>query len=251
MSANALGTFLTKFQDWRYCPPSNHLWTISILLSPRNDQDSGSTFTKLYANICSVNKKFDNMYSPKWKITALDDSSYIGGLQDSDIGLFLATDVSFTPNSITITDSQSGASHGFTGFLNFGKTQTGRTHNSALKIKFYKSNWDINELLFDKWIAAIGQQGLIEDSTLPNIKANIIINEYAAGVPGKENKNTWFPKKQIIFTKAFPKQRDQVVYTYGSEDAGEFKSVGVDFEYEAYQINYYNLPAGVTDSNTK
>lgn len=245
MATNALGTFLTKFQDWKFCPPSDHLWTVSIVLHPRGDKNSTNNFGALFNNICQVNSKFDSMFSPKWKLTVNgEENTYFGSLQDSKIGLFLATDISFNANSVNITDSQSGLNQQFTGFLSFGKTQTGRNHNHAIKIKFLKSNWDINDLFIDRWIAAIGQQGLIEDESLPNIKGNIIITEYACGIPGK-NDGTWFARKQIILTKAFPKSRDQIEYSYSSDSAGEFKSKGVDFEFDAYQVTYF-APGGGT-----
>lgn len=241
MSTNALGTFLTKFQDWRFCPPSDHLWTVTILLAPRNEDTTlPSSFKTLYNNICNVNERFNKMFSPKWKMTIESDtSSYINKIQDSEIGLFLATDISFNTNSINILDNQSGNNIQFTGFLSFGKTQMGRQHNHAGKIRFLKSNWDINELFFDRWISAIGQQGLIEDSTLPNIKANIIITEYACSTPNSTD-GTWFIRKQIMLNKAFPKSRAQVSYSYSPEDAGSFKSTDVDFEFDSYQITYFS-----------
>ena len=241
MASNPLGAFLTKFQDWKFCPPSDHLWTVTILLAPRNETKSAtSSFGTLYSNICQVNDKFSSSYSPKWKTTVNGDvSGYIGKLQDSEIGLFLATDVSFNTNSVKIQDSQSGINSAFTGFLSFGKTQIGREHNHAGKIKFLKSNWDINEIFFDKWIAAIGQQGLIEDSALPNIKANIIITEYACGTPNK-NEGSWFARKQITLTRAFPKSRENMIYSYSPDDAGTFKSTAVDFEFDSYQVTVFS-----------
>jgi hypothetical protein len=240
MSTNALGTFLTKLQDWKFCPPSDHLWTITILLAPRNDKSTNtSSFSTLYNNICTVNKKYDSMYSPKWKMTVTGDvDSYINKLQDSEIGLFLAVDISFNTNAIQISDSQSGINTAFTGFASYGKTQIGRVHNHAGKIAFLKSNWDVNDIFFDKWIAAIGQQGLIEDASLPNIKANIIITEYAAGKPGK-NSGTWFPRKQVTLTRAFPKGRDNITYSYSPDEGGTFKSSKVEFEFDSYQVTYF------------
>lgn len=242
MSTNALGTFLTKLTDWKFCPPSDHLWTVSIVLASRGDKEiSNNSFATLYNNICKVNAKFDAQFSPRWKINVNDEGSYFGALQDSQIGLFLATDLSFNANGINIKDEQSPTTTQFTGWLSYGKTQVGRNHNHAIKIKFLKSNWDINDLFIDRWIAAIGQQGLVEDSSLPNIKANIIITEYACGVPGKTD-GTWFARKQVVLTKAFPKSRDQMEYTYAFDSAGEFKSKGVDFEFDAYQTTYFSPP---------
>lgn len=251
MSTNALGTFLNKLTDWKYCPPSNNLWTISFLLSTAGTGDiSGASFLNLYKNIDKVNTIYSNMYSKRWSVNFNDTAgTYIANLQDKDIGFFLATDVSFNANSVTITDSQSGINSQFSGFLNFGKTQTGRNHNHGAKISFLRSNWDVNEIFIDKWIAAIGQQGLIEDSSLANIKSNIIITEYACSVPGRKA-TTWWPRKRITLTRAFPYNREQNTYSYSPDSAGEFKSINVDFEFDAYQIEYFALPAGSTSTGT-
>lgn len=243
MSANALGTFLTKFEDWKFCPPSDNLWTINILLSGRNDGKNGTSFGTLFSNINLVNSKFNNMYSPKWSLKYEDDDSYISKLQDPDIGLFLATDITFNANNVSISDSQSPINQQFSGFLSYGKVQQGRGHNHEAKIQLLKSNWDINDIFIDKWIAAIGQQGLIEDSRLPNIKANIIITEYSAGIPIEgSNNGKWFPRKQISLIRAFPKDRDQMKYSYSPDTAGDFKTCMVTFEFDSFQIKYFPLP---------
>lgn len=252
MSVHTVGTFLNKLQNWWFCPPSDHLWTVSIVLSPRTNSggDTQSTLGQLVSEIEKVNKTFNKMYSPKWKVEfenkKSNADSYLGMLNDPTIGMFLATDISFNANSVIIRDNQSNNSLQYTGFFSYAKTQTGRNHNHAIKIKFLKSNWDINDFFIDAWIAAIGQQGLIEDDSLPNIKADIYINEYAGSSPGREG--TWFRRKQIKLTKAFPKARDQIEYTYSSDSAGEFKSKGVDFEFDGYEVTYFDIPAYSTSN---
>lgn len=241
---NALGVYLNKFQDWKYCPPSDHLWTVTFLLSPRGGANEVGTFKTLYNNILKVNSQYNATFSPLWKIsTPSDDINFVLGAQDTTIGMFLASEISFNGNSISITDTQSNTSVQYSGWLSYGKTVTGRSHNHAAKIKFFKSNWDITEIFIDRWIAAIGQQGLIEDSSLSNIKANIIITEYAASVPN-QSAGVWVPRKKITLLRAFPKNRGESKYDYTPESAGEAKFNLVDFEFDAYQVEYFDV--GVT-----
>ncbi len=47
------------------------------------------------------------------------------------------------------------------GFLKFGKVVQSRTSTDELKVNFLVSNWDIGDILFDRWIAAVSQKGLI------------------------------------------------------------------------------------------
>lgn len=244
MSANILGAYLEKFKDWKYCPPSNHLWTITFLLSSRNDtQNTACTFSALYNNIVKVNNLYEATYSALWKIkTPKGAEDFVSRSQDSNIGLFLVNEMSFNGNSVSIQDTQSGAQQQYTGWLSYGKTQTGRNHNHAAKITFAQTNWNFIEIFIDRWIAAIGQQGLIEDSNLPNIKANIIITEYACSVPDKsKNKGVWVPRKKITLKKAFPKNRQDTKLDYSPDNAGEMKYNIVDFEFDAYEIEYFDV----------
>lgn len=241
---NALGIYLTKFEDWKYCPPSDNLWTVSFLLAPRGDENNPSSFSTLYNNIVTVNNSHEAMYSPLWKITTSDDDkSFIANSQDSTIGMFLASEVSFNANSVIIADTQSNNNLQYTGWLSYGKTMTGRNHNHAAKIRFFKSNWDITEIFIDRWIAAIGQQGLIEASELKNIKANIVITEYATSTVESSN-GVWVPRKRITLLRAFPKNRSDSKVEYTPEEAGNAKYNTVDFEFDAYQVYYFDV--GVT-----
>lgn len=250
--SSPLGTFLSKFTDWKYCPPSSHLWTVNFLLAPRGTAGASSTsFSTLYNNICNVNARFNSMYSPIWKITTPEDHiNFISSSQDNTIGMFLAREISFNGNSVSTQDSQSGLNQSFTGWISYGKTQTGRNHNHAAKIKFFQGNWDIIEIFIDKWIAAIGQQGLIEDDTLSNIKANIVITEYAASVPNNTS-GVWVPKKRITLLRAFPKNRQDSKYDYEPENAGDARFNLVDFEFDGYQIEYLNVGNTVSSTGTK
>lgn len=245
MSVSALGTFLTKFKDWKYCPPSNHLWTVTFLLSSQGDI-SGNSFSTLYDNIIKVNNSFDSMYSPRWKVSTPNNAkNFVINAQDGDIGLFLANEIQFNTNSIEVQDSQSGTNQQFTGWIEYGKTQTGRSLTHDIKIIFNKTNWDITEIFFDRWIAAIGQQGLIEDSSLYNIKANIIIREYACSAPNTPT-TSWVPRKQIKLIRAFPKSRGQNNYNYEEADAGAMKNETVEFAFDSYQIEYFNIASEKT-----
>lgn len=246
MSTNALGTFLTKLTDWKYCPPSTNLWTITFEQhNPGSQAETNKThtFANLYNDIEKANHNFVNGY----KISQLYDANvnfhtdnnanFVINAQDNNIGFFLATDVHFNALEVQIADQMSANEINYSGFINYGKVMTGKNHNMEAKISFYNSNWDINELLFDRWIAAIGRQGLIESSDLPNIKSRIIISEYAAGIPGQRS-DIWHLRKQIILHKAFPKNRDAYKYSYDPNEAGVFKSSVVNFDFSAYTIKY-------------
>lgn len=254
--AGALNSFLDKMRDWKFNPPSNNLWTIKIGL--HNDGQSKETkhgLPELYTNILKVNQAYMETFSSSWdiKIDGAEDPllTYIEQVQAEDIGLFLATDVSFNANAVNIKDESSPNNTQFTGWLGFGKIQNGRQHNHAGKIMFYHSNWDIHELLFDLWIAAIGQQGLIEgdeEDGIYNIKADIIICEYAAATQGKKKAETWQLRKTIKLTKCFPKNRQQYSYTYSSDKAGLFTSDAVDIEFENYSITYPSVAHGLAEA---
>lgn len=248
MAVGALNIFLNKFEDWKFCPPSDHLWTISIV----SNTNGKRTFGNLWSEIKAVNSTFSSIYKHNWKVElefgAGGEDSYFGVLDDPTIGIFLATDINFNANSVIIRDNQSANSLQYTGFFSYAKTQTGRNHNHAIKVRFLKSNWDFNEIFIDSWIAAIGQQGLIEDSSLPNIKADITINEYAASAPGQKE-GAWFLRKQVKLLKAFPKSRDQIEYTYSPDSAGEFKSKAVDFEFDGYEVKYFKVPGEGTKAS--
>ena len=250
----ALDKFVDKFNDWKFCPPSSHLWTVKINLhndAPLNENGNDSvdhSFKKLYENILKVNKEYHNTFSSSYGVFVKNDNAnallldYINSLQDNEIGLFLANEITFNANDIKVQDASSQQNQNFTGWLSYGKVAAGRGHNHNGKFNFYNTNWNINELFFDKWIAAIGQQGLIESDEsdgIYNIKADIFINEYSVSVPEPADGGwkEWQLRKTIKLTKAFPKARDQYKFSY-SEDASEMTSSKVDIEFENYSIEY-------------
>lgn len=247
MASSPIARFLSKFSDWKFCPPSSHLWTVNILLSPRND-NKGNKLSNLYANICSVNERYSSTYGNKWKVDAPSDASnFVISNQDSEIGLFLATEINFDSFDIQADPGTSNGATQYSGFLNFGKVQMGKKQGVPLKISFLCSNWDITDLLFEKWIGAIGQQGLIESDELPNIKATVVIREYACSVPGGAA-GVWFPKKEITLYKAFPISKGNTSYKYSSD--GSFTDKLVSFDCESYNIKYLTLPAGTNIANS-
>lgn len=243
MPSNALGTYLSKFDDWKFCPPSDHLWTVSFSLATQGTAITDNSLGALYKNILEVNNRHDSIFGTKWKVDAPEDEArnFITSSQDSSIGSFLATDISFETNDVIIQHDPGTVLTQFSGWVSYGKFQSGRNHSHNIKISFNKTNWDINELFFDRWIAAIGQQGLIEDSRLKNIKANIVIREYACSSPN--NAGAWVPRKQILLTRAFPKSRKDYEYSYRYDTAGAMKTDMVEFEFDNYQILYQGLNA--------
>lgn len=241
MPSNALGTFLSKFDDWKYCPPSDHLWTVTFVLSPQGTNISDNSISALYKNILSVNERHDSIFSKRWQVKTPENEAleFIITSQDSSIGSFLATDINFSTNAVMVQTESSPNSSQYSGWVSYGKVQNGRDHSHNIKVTLMKTNWDINEVFFDRWIAAIGQQGLIEDSGLKNIKANIIIREYACSTP--TNLGAWVPRKQITLLRAFPKSRKEAEYSYEYERAGAMKTDMVEFEFDNYQIEYFPL----------
>lgn len=161
--------------------------------------------------------------------------------QEKD-GIFLAQNISFTPMTNNILDNPwTIGSSEHAGFLNFGLLSMGRQDPKSLKVSFLVSNWDIGDLLFDRWIAAVAQHGLLESGDT-SIKAKITITEYSAGVDEKyrsdKEKIGMRERKQYIFHNCIPTSRGEVSKTYEQSEAGTFKKFIVDFRYEDYQINY-------------
>ena len=161
-------------------------------------------------------------------------------------GIFLAQDVQFTPLSVNVLDrpwTEGSSQHH--GFLNFGNISLGRQDSKSLKISFLVSNWDIGDIIFEPWIAAVAQKGLIEDGG-PQIKSKIIITEFSASVPEKYNKQTdkksegskMIARKQYTFENCVPVSRGEISKNYDLENAGTFKKSIVDFRYDYYTIKY-------------
>ena len=187
-----IDNFISKLQKFEFCPPSDNLWTIEI-----TGQYDNTKLVGLYDNILSTNKNWSNQVGTRWKInmeTAENTSKhntkrdFMQIFQDDVSGLFLAQNVSFTPMASNVIDKPWSQALNNNMFLNFGNAATGRSESKNLNISFLISNWDICDILFDPWISAVGQKGLIEDEQ-PSIKAKIIISEFSSGLPKEYTNN--------------------------------------------------------------
>ena len=111
-----------------------------------------------------MNKAWTNKISSKWKINLPNNTSALQSyLSDfsQNAGLFLAQSISFTPLSITSSNNFFGELQNHGGFFNTGNIIQSRQPHSGLKISFLVSNWDVGDIIFEPWIAAIAQKGLI------------------------------------------------------------------------------------------
>lgn len=230
-------------QNWGYAIPSDNLWVIEIKTHARGvDKEEKSSFEQLYSNILAANKAFSaRNKNTIWKISPYGSTAkFIGGLTAKNIKLFLANEVTYNVNGLSVASGSNGTLQNHGGFLSQGKILNSRSQDLQAKISFMVTNWDINEILIDPWIAAIAQQGLIEASTLPNIKADITIYEYAKGYPGKTTGITSLAlRKEVTLFEAFPISREQSQLKYDSSSAGTLKIKSVDFCYRDYAIKYH------------
>lgn len=228
-------------KNWGYAIPSDNLWIIHIKPHNRVDGTNSTTFEKLYSNIISVNSTYKKAFSNiKWAVNLSEMTNKFFSGFNTSIGLFLATDVTYATNSNNIQDTTDAnfSSHG--GFLSQGKIMLSRNSQLESKITFAATNWDINEIFIDPWISAISQQGLIESSELPNIKADITILQYASSHPGKFLMGDEIVlRKEITLYEAFPKSRDNPKMTYETTDAGILKTYTTTFGFRDYSITYH------------
>lgn len=229
-------------KNWGYAIPSDNIWVVYIKPHNRGNGAAGeSSFEKLYSNIISVNNSYKQSFSnTKWLIELNEGTNNFFGGFNTSIGLFLATDVTYATNSNNIQDTTDGnfSSHG--GFLSQGKIMLSRNSQLESKITFAATNWDINEIFIDPWISAISQQGLIESSELPNIKADITILQYASSHPGKFLMGDEIVlRKEINLYEAFPKSRDNPKMTYETTEAGILKTYSTTFAFRDYSIKYH------------
>lgn len=241
--------FLTKMQKFYFAPPSDNLWTVEIDLMDSVESNTSRLGT-LYNAITSANTWWESIVNTKWKIDTSAPQKK-GKNTPSDFieqfcttsGVFLAQNINFTPHAATITESVFSEAQQHSGFLNFGFVAQNRQINRSLKISFLVSNWDIGDILFDKWIAAVAQRGLTQIGTQnSSLKARIIVKEYSAGIP-KEfndgNSNTKMEcRKEYIFENCVPVNRGSVEKSYEFNNAGTFKNNIVEFKYEDYKIKY-------------
>lgn len=181
--------FLDKFKDWKFNFPSKNLWTIEIKLHNDGSSSDDHSMLKLYQNIDSANRRWKSMIGNIWSIStrSAEDfaNNFLNQFQEDKTAFFLAQGISFDLRGVNVNTNTSDLIATHSGFLKFGMVENGANYNPQCRVQFYETNWDVGDIFFDKWIAAIAQQGLIEDSSLPCIKADIHINQYSAGVSTK------------------------------------------------------------------
>jgi hypothetical protein len=262
-------------QMFQFAPPSDNVWTVSIKCIPHKVktedgiQDIKPSLETLYKAILGVNKKWNEKVASKWDINlegAQSSSNQtvsqafmekFGGLPE----IFLAQDVNFSPLSVDLNHGIFPQGSQFGSFYNFGRVAMSRPNNRNLNISFLVSNWDICDILFDPWIAAVAQKGLIEDGQ-SSIKANIIIKEYTATNPvyidksNDEIRNLKYNpergvneklshlytqmecRKQYKFFNCVPIKRGEISKNYEPNEAGTFKKSIVNFTFDDYKIEY-------------
>lgn len=239
----AIPAFLEKLQEWKFSPPHNNLWTVEIGL--HNDGGEGQhNLLTLYKNIDQANSRSKQVISSSWDVKNSSQSDYMNDflnrLQGTKNAFFLAQGVSFDPQQATV--EQLGSDMGdHKGFIRMGMIEKGIPSSFQVRMQFLETNWSLSDILFDKWIAAVTQQGLIEDSSLPSIKADIKINEYSGSIPAstvnKKSDNTkeWQLRRITTIYQAVPLNRDQLELNY---DAPQWKTTSVTFSFQDYAIEY-------------
>lgn len=273
-TANMLNNFATMMQLYQFAPPSDNIWTVSInSVTQMTENDENQKFSTslgtLYQAIVKVNQKWNEKVASKWEIK-VDGAQTSSGSSIADAFLskfaalpeiFLAQDLNFSPIQVDMNHGIFPQGSQFGSFYNFGRVAMARPNNRNLNISFLVSNWDIGDILFDPWIAAVAQKGLIEDGQ-SSIKANIVIKEYTAVKPvyihntddvvrnlkynpekGVNEKLSHVYgqmecKKQYKFFNCVPIKRGEISKNYEPNEAGTFKKSIVNFVFDDYKIEY-------------
>lgn len=244
--------FNERIQNFFYSPPSDNLWNVEIQPSSCQNNinltDKTKNLAQLYQSILAINGGWRQTREENWKISmnAVQNSSgksvqeYLSHFNENEIGLFLAQKVAFTPFSINHDKDTFGELQQQGGFFKNAKVVKSRKDEDTLKLTLLVSNWDICEILFDPWIAAVAQHGLIADET--PIKAKIILTEYSSSYPkfsdNEEYDGVMKARKQYIFDGCFPISRDETTKNYDLNEAGTYKNSVVTFSFDDYQIHY-------------
>ena len=241
----AIPVFLNKLKEWKFNFPSSNLWTIEIKLHNDGTEANHSLLT-LYTNIDKANRIYENTNGTHWKVSNSSNynfaNDYLNRFQTDKTALFLAQGISFGTRTINISDNTADFDADKAGFIKYGTIENGASYNPTCRIQFLETNWSLSDILFDKWIAAIGQQGLIEDSSLPNIKADIYLYQYSASISAQmiNNKSTsrtdWQLRKITKLLKAFPTNRSGT--TDINYDNNGPKTETVEFSFMDYQVEY-------------
>ena len=241
----AIQMFLDKLKEWKFSIPSKNLWTVEIKL--HNDgNESNHSILELYQNIDKANRMYQETNGTYWKVSNSSNynfaNDFLNRLQTDKTALFLAQGIDFGARSVNYSDNTSDFMGAESGFIKFGTIENGSSYNPTCRMQFLETNWNLGDILFDKWIAAIGQQGLIEDSSLPNIKADIYLYQYAASVTNQminkksSDKSDWQLRKITKLIKAFPSSRSgttNIIY----ENSGP-NTETVNFSFMDYQVEY-------------
>lgn len=121
-------SFVYALADYKYCPPSDNLWTVEIRQHSYGDGNSGNnTLVHLYNAIKTVNESWKgSTFITAWDVKIPDnlkqevDTSFLSSFA-SEIGVFLAQDITI-PTYENQFDQSTGmdlVAHG--GFLNMGR----------------------------------------------------------------------------------------------------------------------------------
>lgn len=154
-----------KMQQYEFAPPSDNLWTVEFKLN-----DESGDIRTLYKVITNTNSAWESKISSKWKVrfgnedassNPIDPNSRFIDHFVGNHGLFLAQNVNFTPIAVTTTNNFFSEIQQHGSFFNMGNIAQSRQQNGDLKISFLVSNWDIGDILFEPWIAAVAQKGLV------------------------------------------------------------------------------------------
>lgn len=253
ISRSSFQIFNKKIQNFYFAPPSDNLWVVEI----KSIGDNNANLLQLNENIQSVLDAWSKTNCEKWNIEVKnkdDLSKYFNMVQEGELGIFMAQNINFTPHGIIATESIFPQFQQFGGLIKGTKVVQSIQATDKLSINFLVSNWDIGDLLFDRWIAAIAQNGLLietatNDKNLStNLKANIHLYQYSCNKSLKEKSNQsngdksefgWTMRKEYIFQDCFPISRGQVAKNYNTEEAGVYKTNVVTFYYDNYKIKYH------------
>lgn len=243
-------SFVYALADYKYCPPSDNLWTIEIRQHSYGGGDSANnTLVHLYNAIRTVNDSWrGSTFLTTWEVNMPSDLKqdvdilYLSNFTD-ELGVFLAQDVTVQTFENQFDQSTGMDLVGHGGFLNMGRVFQGRALPNTCNISFLISNWSISDILIEPWIAAIAQRGLIEREDGLNgtgsIRADIRIRQYSASSPTSEE-GKMILRKAITLYNAFPQKRGAIELKYDSGSAGQYQKDVVTFQFDEYSIEYYN-----------
>lgn len=232
--------FPEQMVNWEFCPPSNNLWTVDIRLHSSGSSPAVHSLLTLYYNIKAALAIYKRTYAAKFNVTVNEAkvNKYLSLLQQNKLNIFLANRITAPSYSVSVEDAPAPniTTHG--GFITSGKSIIGRNHSLQCNIQFLQSNYEIGDILFDQWIAALAAQGLIQDPNLPELRADIFLYNYAASHPDHPRISTWVLRKTLILYKAFPIGRGGTVNSYEPGEIG-YRNDQVQFKFSDYSIEYH------------